>query len=104
MARAQGQTLMAKPKRNRSRSKIKIEKQVQDLKASIADKSGTDEERSIEHAENMADILDEVRSARRLSDDLHVRVIHMARLLDRHLPDWRERIPPLTRQPPDPRS
>jgi len=91
-----GQTLMAKPKQNRSRSKIKIEKQVQDLKASIADKSGTDEERSIEHAENMADILDEVQSARRLIDDLHVRVIHMARLLDRHLPDWRERIPPLT--------
>jgi hypothetical protein len=54
---------MANPKRNRSRSKIKIEKQVQDLKASIADKSGTDEERSIEHAENMADILDGVPGA-----------------------------------------
>ena len=92
--------LMAKPKRNRSRSKIKIEKQVQDLKASIADKSGTDEERSIEHAENVADILDGMQGARRLFDDLHHRVIHMARLLDRHLPDWRERIPPLTRQPP----
>jgi hypothetical protein len=56
--------LMAKPKRNRSRSKIKIEKQVQDLKASIADKSGTDEERSIEHAENVADILDGMQCAR----------------------------------------
>ena len=91
---------MAKPKRNRSRSKFKIEKQVQDLKASIADKSGTDEERSIEHAENMADILDGVQCARRLIDDLHDRIIHMARLLDRHLPDWRERIPPLRPQPP----
>jgi len=55
---------MAKPKRNRSRSKIKIEKQVQELKASIAGKSGTDEERSIEHAENMADILDGMHGAR----------------------------------------
>ena len=100
MARAQGQTLMAKPKRNRSRSKIKIEKQVQDLKASIADKSGTVEERSIEHAENMADILDGVQCARRLIDDLRDRIIHMACLLDRHLPDWRERIPPLRPQPP----
>ena len=27
------------------------------------------------------------------------RIIHMARLLDRHLPDWRERIPPFTPQP-----
>ena len=77
---------------------IKIEKQVQDLKASIADKSGTDEERSIEHAENMADILDGMHGARRLIDDLHDRIIHMACLLDRHLPDWRERIPPLTPQ------
>src|SRR6516165_11620807 len=91
---------MANPKRNRSRSKIKIEKQVQNLKALIADKSGTDEERSIEHAENMADILDGMQCVRRLFDDLHHRVIHMARLLDRHLPDWRERIPPLTPQPP----
>ena len=66
---------MAKPKRNRSRSKIKIEKQVQDLKASIAEKSGTDEERSIEHAENMADILDGMQCARRLFDDLHHRII-----------------------------
>ena len=85
---------MAKPKRNRSQSKIKLEKQVQDLKASITDKSGTDEERSIERAENMADILDEMQFARRLIDDLHDRVIRMARLLDGHLPDWRERIPP----------
>jgi hypothetical protein len=91
---------MAKPKPNRSRSKIKIEKQVQDLKASIADKNGMDDERSIEQAENMAAILDGVQGARRLIDDLHDRIIHMARLLDRHLPDWRERIPPLTPQPP----
>jgi hypothetical protein len=67
---------------------------VQDLKAPIADKSGTDEEWSIEHAENMADILDGMQCARRLFDDLRDRIIHMARLLDRHLPDWRARIPP----------
>jgi hypothetical protein len=91
---------MAKPKRNHSRSKIKIEKQVQDLKASIADKSGTDEERSMEHVENLADILDRMQCARRLIDDLHDKIIHMACLLERHLPDWRERIPPLTPQPP----
>jgi hypothetical protein len=92
---------MAKPKR--SRSKIKIEKQVQDLKASIANKGGTDEERSIEHAENVADILDGMQCARRLIDDLHNRIIHMARLLDQHVPDWRERITPSKTPPiPDP--
>jgi hypothetical protein len=74
------------------KSKIKLEKKVQDLKASIAAKSGTDDERSIEHSEQVADIHDGIKGATQLIDDLAHDLVQLARLLEQHVPDWRERV------------
>jgi hypothetical protein len=75
-----------------AKRKVKIEKQIQDLKASIVAKRGTSEEWSIEHAEAAANVNDVVEWYGRVVSNLVNNMLQMARLLDEHVPDWRERI------------
>jgi hypothetical protein len=49
----------------------------------------------------MADIVNRLRANAAYWRSEHSDIAEdLRRLLDRHLPDWRERIPPLTPQPP----
>ena len=74
---------------------------MQDLKASIAAKSGTEEEQSIKLAERVPHTNDLVEWKNRLLKDLANNCIQMAHLLDHYVPDWRERVT-LSMTPPPP--
>jgi hypothetical protein len=71
--------------------KRKIDKRVQDLK-SIATKRGTSEERSISFDEKAAKFNDTVEWMIRHATAQADLMKQMARLLDQHVPDWRERV------------
>jgi hypothetical protein len=85
------------------KSKDPTEKHVQDLKASIADKSGTHAALLIENDELRACNVDQVERLRRFTFDLMNTAEQMGRLLDQHLPDWRERVT-FPDTPPPPRG
>jgi hypothetical protein len=72
------------------------------IKASIAAKSGTDEEQFIKTVDAAAHIRNLMQWNDLLISDQHSLIEQMTRLLDKHVPDWRERVRfPDTPPPPD---